>query len=390
MAKLLLGHFVHPEELVDLDKKYEWYQKMRSESPICFDSKRNCWDVFTYQEVKKVVTDYKLFSSKRSEINVDSIIGMDPPEHTKKRSLVSKEFGHRHIKRLESSILSVTQQVLDDLANSHSSDIDVMNGLADRIPILVIMNLLGIHEDYFQEIKKWSKASTTRSHSDKRGIKNMKALKEGTYHLNQILEQIIKERQNNPGNDLISLMLSKNNNDLTFDELRDYCRAILVGGSETAVNLIGNFIYLLLTHPQEKEQLQKDLSLMPKAVEEALRYASSVQCINRIAIQDVTLGDQLIKAGQEVVVWLGSANRDENVFTDPEQFQIDRSPNPHLAFSQGIHTCLGNSLARLETKIIITTLLQRFPMIKLSRTKKPVPNTNFVFLGFDHLYVNLR
>lgn len=387
MSFIKIGHFVAPEEMISASNCYNWYEKMRDYSPIYYDRKRRCWDIFRYNDVKNVLANHKIFSSNRSKDKIDNLVSMDPPEHKKFRSLASKDFGHQSIQRMDSLIHEIIEQTLQQVTDYRQ--VDFSQSIAYRIPIMVIMRLLGIPEHFYEKIKEVIRNSLGRSQSTGNPLKKeLQKIKKAILDANLIFEQIIEERLKNPQDDLISKLLHQHREEIDKFQLRDFFRSILVAGSETTVHLTGNAIYHFLKKPGVLEQLRDKPALFPSAIEEVLRYSPSVQCVNRFATEDVILGEHTIFKGQEVVVWIGSANRDEEIFDRANEFQIDRSPNPHISFGQGIHYCLGSSLARMEANIILTKIIEQFPKIKLSDTIKPATNTNFVFQGFEHLYVD--
>ncbi|SHF28462.1 Cytochrome P450 [Seinonella peptonophila] len=388
MTSLLIGHFVAPEGLNYSSNCFDWYAEMRDQAPISYDKRRRCWDIFRYKDAQKVLIDHSSFSSNRSKDKVDSIISMDPPEHMRFRSLATKEFSHRYVQRMSSLITEITEQRLKHIEKL--TEIDFMQEIASPVPIFMLMRLMGIHERHYEDIKKWTRLTVSRSMSTGKPLKiALKNFKHSIDELNRFFEELMSEKQKNPQDDLVSDILNENKKNIELPKLRDFFRAILSAGSETTVNLLGNAMYLFLKNPQVLETLQANPLLIPNAIEEVLRFHSSVQCINRIAIDDITIGNHTIRSGQEVVIWLGSCNRDESIFKQANQFKIDRSPNPHLSFGQGIHYCMGSSLARLEAKIVLTKMLERFPKLSLSPSNSPVPNSNFVFRGYDHLNIRL-
>jgi cytochrome P450 len=179
---------------------------------------------------------------------------------------------------------------------------------------------------------------------------------------------MIEQRRSRPGNDLISSLLAAEieGQKLSVAELLGFCSLLLVAGNETTTNLIGNAVLSFTEAPETIERLAADPSLLPQAIEEVLRYRSPVQSMYRVTATDTTLGGLPIPAGSPVVAWIGSANRDERQFERPERFDIQRSPNRHLAFGQGIHFCLGAPLARLEARIALGAVLSRLPGLTLA------------------------
>lgn len=187
---------------------------------------------------------------------------------------------------------------------------------------------------------------------------------------------MLEKRRQNPGTDLISDLLAAHDESetLTAQELVDFCIVLLVGGNETTTNLLGNAILCFDEYPNAFERLKQEPQLLPLAIEEVLRYRASVQGMERLSKVEIQLGGQIIPPGQIVTVWMGSANRDETQFEHPEQFVVDRNPNPHVAFGSGIHFCLGASLARLEAKIVLDAVLKHFPNLRID----PIAKIEFI------------
>jgi cytochrome P450 len=385
MGSFKFGHFVAPADMWSEDNCYEWYKKMRYNTPISYDRKRRCWDIFRYKDAKTVLQNHKVFSSERYKDKVDSLLSMDPPEHKKFRSIANKEFGSQYRVRMETLIREITEDKIKRIEKGRQ--IDFIQEIAHYIPATMMMRLLGVSEQYYQEIIEMSLGGLTRSNSTNQLKAVLKKVKNSIHHGNRFFERLMKEKQRYPQDDMTSDLLIRHGQDISFSKIRDFLYSVLTAGNETSINLIGNTLYLFSTQPNVWSRLQTDPSLIPRAIEEVLRFHPSVHNINRIATEDIEMNGFPIKKGDEVVVWLASANRDEEIFDHADEFQMDRSPNTHLAFGYGIHTCIGNSLARLEANIIFHTLLERFPKIMI--VEKPVHNNNFVFQGFEHIYMDI-
>lgn len=244
------------------------------------------------------------------------------------------------------------------------------------MPVIVIAELLGIPPEDRERFKHWSGAMVNALGSETIAAETS----ESRTAMDAYFLQIMAQRREHPRDDLVSALLNAQveSEHLTQTEILSFCSLLLVAGNETTTNLIGNALLCLDEYPDALETLQAEPELIPSAIEEVLRYRSLVQFTGRVATVETLIGGQTIKAGQEVRVALGSANRDEAQFPDAESFEIQRSPNRHLAFGHGIHFCLGAPLARLETKIALTQLLARFQDIQrvrdvpLERVDSPV------------------
>lgn len=344
---------------------YEWYRSMRATRPVFYDAQRNYWHVFRYSDVLRVLSEYATFSSDARTLEVElpaevpllsSILRMDPPRHRQLRNLVTLAFTPRMVARLTPRIRDITDQLLD--AVPATGEVDVVRDLAYPLPVTVIAELLGIPAQRHEDFKRWSDALV--SSRSQEGKQARAAELQSMY---AYFTQIFEERRRQPQDDLISGLLEAEveGQHLSDLELLGFCVLLLVAGNETTTNLIGNSILCFDQNPEVVERLRADPSLIPSAVEEALRYLSPVKAMARFTRTETTIGDQRIGAKQMILAWMASANRDEEHFPDPDRFDIQRDSNRHLAFGHGIHFCLGAPLARLEARIALTAMLERFP-----------------------------
>jgi cytochrome P450 len=345
---------------------YEWYRTMREKQPVYHDEEHGVWHLFRYADVLRGLSDYAVFSSDpRSAMEwesegadpiLESILRMDPPRHRQLRSLATQAFTPRVVAQLAPRIEAITNELLDKIPMT--GELDVVRDLAYPLPVTVIAELLGIPSEMRADFKRWSDALVSDEGEETRDtliaeLKNMYAY----------FRQVLEERRQNPQKDLISdlLVAEVDGQRLSDVELLGFCALLLVAGNETTTNLIANSILSFDRNPEVVEQLRNDPALIPGAIEEALRYISPVKAMARFTKAEAVLGDQRIPERQVVIAWMASANRDENQFSDADRFDIQREPNRHLAFGHGIHFCLGSPLARLEAKIALTAMLERFP-----------------------------
>lgn len=341
---------------------FAWYAEMRRDTPIFYDPEYQSWMVFRYDDVKHVFSDWKTFSSKIPQPPeqtdfTESLNFTDPPKHHTLRSLVGQVFTTRRVESLAPRIAQITHDLLD--AVQHQGEMDFMHDLAIPLPVIVIAEILGVPVGDRGDFKRWSDGIVVYDQAA------LTAMADYFRHL-------LVERRQHPGQDLISDLIAAHEagETLSAQELVDFCIVLLVGGNETTTNLLGNAVLCFNDYPEAFTQLKQDPQLLPLAIEEVLRYRSPVQAMARFTQVDTQLHGQTIPAGKMVTVWMGAANRDEAQFEHADTFVIDRDPNPHLAFGNGIHFCLGAPLARLEAKIVLSAVLERLPNLRIAPNRE--------------------
>jgi cytochrome P450 len=324
---------------------------------------------------------------RQSAIGMQSMLVMDPPDHTRIRKLVNKAFTPRRIAGLRGRIEELVREELDAVAGQH--EFELIAALAEPLPAIVIGELLGVPAEDRVQFKQWSTqliqalGAATLEERQRMGESAGESLL-------AYLGGVIAERRREPRDDLISAMLQaqEESDALSDGELLATSNLILIAGHETTTNLIGNGMLALLREPEQLGRLRADASLVPSAVEELLRFDGPVQATIRVATEDVAFGDQGIPAGSLVMVNIGAANRDPEVFADPDRLDIGRDPNPHLGFGFGAHFCMGAPLARLEAQIAIGELVRRFPKLELV-DEAPAYRENPILRGLKKLELKL-
>jgi cytochrome P450 len=364
---------------------YPAYAQLRAHSPVLFQPESGLWLLFDYEGVKRALNDHEVFSSRAGP---NWMIFTDPPRHTKLRALVMRAFTPRMVAGLESRIRELCCQLLDRVIPT--GQMDVADDLAVPLPMMVIAQMLGIDPEAHPQFKSWTDTMLQMSRTIPKtagAAEAADAFRKVTAEMNEHLARVLEKRKAQPGHDLLSgLAAAEIEGDrLTQEEILGFFQLLLLAGSETTTNLINNAVLTLAENPEEMSKLRAHPALLASAIEEVLRYRSPIQWMYRLPTKDVLLHNQLIPAGNLVLAVIGSANRDPKQFVLPDRFDIARDPNPHVAFGHGIHFCLGSALARLESKIALSELLERAQNIELALKGPWKPREGLHVLGPNHL-----
>ncbi|WP_144471591.1 cytochrome P450 [Bacillus safensis] len=368
---------------------FDWYANMRQTSPVHFDEASRTWSVFTYEEAKRVTIDKDTFSSQppknqRKHSLMKTMVMMDPPNHTRIRSIVSKAFTPRVMKLWEPRIHELMDELMAQLEGK--KEIDLVQDISYPLPVIVIAELLGVPSEHKQSFKEWSDilVSMPKSESEKDVAEWQKTRDKGEADMMAFFADTIEKKRHNLGDDLISLIIQaeENGDKLSADELIPFCNLLLLAGNETTTNLISNMMFSLLEQPGAYEALAQSPELIPRAVEEAVRFRAPAPAIVRYVTKDTELGGKVLKKGDNVIVFLASANRDERQFSNAHEYDIHRHPNPHIGFGHGIHFCLGAPLARLEACTAIKIFIERYEALELLSY---VPMTSSSMYGLKEL-----
>ena len=299
-----------------------------------------------------------------------SMLFQDPPVHTRLRRLVSRDFTPRRIRELEPRIRAIANELLDRAGSK--DQFDAIADLATPLPVMVIAEMLGLPPEHYPALKAWSDKLVELDNVIP-GDTVPESIRDAAASLCDYMSKEIDRRRKSPGPDLISALVAHQEAEaLTVDELLAFTLLLLVAGNETTTNLIGNGLLALARNPDQQKLLADEPRLMPRAIEEMLRYDSPVQLTQRLALSDLNIGGTEVKAGTALVTLIGAANRDPAKFPEPDRFDITRERNDHLSFGEGIHFCIGAPLARMEGAIAIASVLERFPEFRLAEPSAPL------------------
>ena len=390
-----------------LQDPYPTYARLHEEGPLHYvdvGGKWAVWSVFSHSECSSIAKDPRLSAkraqqmllplplSRQSEFSELArmlglwLIFMDPPEHTRLRKLLNKGFSAAAVEGLRPQVEVIVDRMLKPL--QRGSEVELMREFANPMPVRIILEMLGIPQELRDTFVDWSRAIAVFRGNPNRTVEEASAAQDALIELTEFFRKTVAERRRNKGNDLISLLIDieEEGEVLTEDELYAQCIALLFAGHETTRNLIGNGMYTLLQNPQQTAELREKPEMIRSAVEELLRYESPVQFTARVLKEDIEVCGQPIRKGWTVLCMLGAANRDPKQFKEPNQLDLKRLNNQHLAFSAGLHFCIGAQLARLEGQIAILKLLQRFPEMKLTGPRPEWAST-FGFRGLKSLPV---
>jgi cytochrome P450 len=341
------------------------YDQMRRSHPVLHLAPAEVWMIFDYDSVKRALGEPETFSSRAAPPGGGALgwmIFFDPPRHTKLRALISRAFTPASVANLEPRIRALSRALLD--AMIERGDMDLVADFALPLPMMVIAEMLGIPAADRLRFRQWNEIVLGMVYTIGGGEAALRAVQQfgaATAEKRAYLTGLLAERRTTPRDDLLSRLVHSDvdGERLTDTDILNFFQLLLLAGSETTTNLIGNAILCFMDHPDQLARLRANPTLLPAAIEEVLRYRSPLQVMFRQTWRDVALHGQVIPAGKLVLGMVGSANRDPRAFADAERFDITRDPNPHVAFGHGVHFCLGAPLARLEGRIALSDLLER-------------------------------
>ena len=384
---------VSPELLTDLSEDvmfrdpFPHYARLRREAPVSMGrsqlTRPNVHFATRYDDVMQVHTDPRLssdimehggagmvkYAPRMFRLLVDSMVFKDDPHHKRLRALVNKAFTPKRVQAMADDIQLIVDELVEKL--EQKGTVDLVSDLAIPLPLQVISTMMGVGEEDRENFHHWVD-KFTQSTSDASLRSMIKMMPTGRKMI-RMFDRLAADRRRNPADDLITALVRAQEGDdrLSDHEVIAMVFLLLLAGHDTTANLIGSSILTLLDHPEQMARLRDEPALIDSAVEELLRFTTPVPCgAARIATEDLELGGYAIPKGGHVLGMIISANRDETVFERPDELDLGRTPNKHITFAFGSHYCLGNQLARMEGRMAINALVQRFPNMQLAVPKE--------------------
>ena len=377
---------------------YPVYAALRTRDPVHRSRLLGAWLFTRHADVDAILRDHRHFGNDPRTGTLSSrqramlpppdeftMLFLDPPAHTRLRSLVTKAFTPKAVNDLEPRIRGILGSLLDDIEDP--AEFDLMQAVARPLPVIVIAEMLGVPPEDRDVFRIWS-AQRARMLEPTIGPAEREVGEAASRAFDAYFRPIIAVRRAEPRDDIVSALarVEDDGGHLTERETLNMLRLLLIAGNETAVNLIGNGMLALLRHPEQLQRLRNDPSLIPAAVEELLRFDSPIQADFRRVLADCEVNRFVLRKRDNVVLFLGAANRDPEVFEDPDRLDVERSQGSHLSFGRGIHYCLGAPLARLEGRIVLEMLLERFSQMDLL-AERPRFRKGIVLRGLESLTV---
>jgi hypothetical protein len=371
------------------------FAELRSKEPVQWSDPMNAWVVTSYDLATEVLTMNHVFSAERlSSVNNHLpdraretanqilkwlqhwMVFKDPPDHTRLRRHMATVLNLEVFDTFQDSIRDIADMLLDRIPRGQS--VDFLREFAIQLPGMVVMDLFGLDRNRLLEVKGWSDDMMLFIGSARGVPDKYERAKRGAIAMGTLFQEKIEERKKFPTGDVLSQLIHSeiNGQTMTDDELVGSMMMVLNGGHETTANLLDNSLMALANHPDQFQMLKNDRGLLDTAIEECLRYDSPVLSLGRVVKEDTELGGKKIGAGERVFAMLVSANRDEEIFENPHNFDITRNPNPHMAFGKGNHFCMGTPLARIEGRIAINAIVDRYSSITLDEDMSQVPWIN--------------
>lgn len=396
------------EDILDFDltnvefvkNPYPVMAQLRSAGKPIWHNEMNMWLAPRHADANAVLrakTLGRIFQPREPEelwetfnwLHADSILDSEPPKHTRLRALVAKAFNRGQIDRLAPRINQIVQDLLIncEIKLKENGNFDVIADFAEPLPVMVIAELLGVAPESQELLRPWSQA-IVKMYEYGHTADQQAAARAAGADFAQLITQMVTERKQNPTDDLVTefARVEESGEKLSLHELIATCVLLLNAGHEASVNGFGNGFVATMRDQVEVEKLKKNpRAIADTAVEEFLRFDAPLQLFERTATSDTEINGITVKTGQKIAALLGSANRDESIFQQPDRLDLTRNPNPHIGFGGGIHFCLGAPLARLEMTSSLPALFEKFPNMQLAA--EPVMRPTFVLRGYESILV---
>ena len=393
-----------PTDVDFIADPYEDYAELRRSSPIVYDEATDHWLVSRYEDVDALLRDRRfgrtyLHTATHEEMGRPAppdwhapfwdlinagILDMEPPDHTRVRSLVSKAFTPRFVEGLRPRVQAIVDELIDGMAGA--GEVDLLPTFAEPLPVTVIAEMLGVPAADQHLLRPWS-GDIVKMYELNPPVSSQEDAVRACVEFSDYLRQLARERRAQPRDDLISRLgqVMDEGSGLTEDELVGTCVLLLNAGHEATVNSTLLGWWALFRHPDRLKELHADPGLLPTAVEELLRFQTPLPMFERWVLEPFELHGVEVPKGAELGLLFDSANRDPDVFNRPDELLLDRKPNPHLTFGAGIHFCLGAPLGRLELQTSFRSFLDRFPDLEL--VEEPRFKPNYIIRGLEGLRV---
>ncbi|MDX2155787.1 MAG: cytochrome P450 [Hyphomicrobiaceae bacterium] len=388
---------------------YPQFARLRDEDPVHWSPALKSWVLTRYDDVARALSSAEDMSPDRltpfyaampepgRSILAEAmryftlwIVFRDPPGHTRVRALVAKAFLPGTIAGWRPTIATITERLLDDLSREGTGETDLVAKFTMQLPARVIMALMSVSDRHLHDIKAWSDDIMAFLFSAREIADKYQRAAHGARAMAGLFRDLIAERRRTPGDDLLSLLITARDADdhLTEDELVATAMLLLFAGHETTTNLLSNATLALLRNPETRERFVSEPDNVGAAIEELLRFDGPSNSMSRVVRRTHVVGGKQLTQGDRVFAMINAANRDPRHFALPERLDLGRQPNRHLTFGQGPHFCIGAQLARLETRIALPRLLERFPDLATGQSG-PVWHDSLIARGLSRLPVRI-
>lgn len=373
-----------------IDDPYPFYKNWRDEHPIWWADDVQGWVVSRYDDVRFVLKDAKLFSSKSMGEGEQQAMALplltdDPPRHTQLRSIVNKAFTSKTLKDIESTVTELVGEQLNVIQGK--TDIDISAEFTTPLPVYVIARMMGIPPDRATDFKRWSDALTGTSEAS-----DLTERMPDIMEMAEFFQAQIPMRRETPGEDLISKVVHAevDGQSLNDEDIVGFCILLLIAGNETTTNLLSNLLFHLADAPDTWNELRANPEKIDAAIEEILRFDAPVHWVNRKATSDVQFHGTTVKAGETIYASMGAANRCTLHYANADQFRLDRGRADHHSFGHGVHFCIGAQLARLEARAAMAEILRNYRSITHHSNAENERTHSTMLRGFHHLWLSLE